>query len=226
VSTGRYWDAHESANEDHRLVTRPAQPNTTQRWIVTEVGGGIFTIQQVSSGRFVEAYSTADEDFGLVTRENNFLATSSRQWRIQIISEVVPADRGAPIVVIPPIGLPNISSSGAFDLLPSASVNLDNGNVGPAGADLAYQGGLANLQLAPVNGAQISFTDGAERGIATAGIASCATAVYSTAPVPLAAVSPGDYACMRTSEGRVSEFRVTSIGLVLRKLSISYTTWQ
>ena len=44
--------------------------------------------------------------------------------------------------------------------------------------------------------------------------------------MPLAIVSPGDFVCMRTDEGRITEFVVNSIGPILRVLSISYTTWQ
>lgn len=227
VSTGRYWDAHESANNDFRLVTRPAQNDLTQRWRVTSVGGGLVTMQQVSNGRFVDAYSTSDGDFGLVTREDSFLAAAgSREWRIRVLSEVVPANPGVPVVVIPPIGIPSVISTGAIELSPGGAVNLDNGVVGPSGADLSYEGGLANLRLAPINGARISFTDGTQRGIATAGIASCASAAFVTTPVPLAAVSPGDYVCMRTDVGHISEFRINNIGGVLRRLSISYTTWR
>jgi hypothetical protein len=36
----------------------------------------------------------------------------------------------------------------------------------------------------------------------------------------------GDYVCYRTDEGRIGEFRIDSIGLVLQVLSVSYTTWQ
>jgi V8-like Glu-specific endopeptidase len=67
VSSGRFVDAHESAAEDFRLVTRPAQNNDTQRWLFTPVGG-VFTMQQASNGRFVDAHEHAGEDFRLVTR--------------------------------------------------------------------------------------------------------------------------------------------------------------
>ena len=235
VSSGLFWDAHDTADRDYEMVTRTAQSNTTQRWTVTELGGGVYTIQQVSTGRFVDAYaeparvvagSIRLENYRLVTRADNFLATDSRLWRIRIINEVVPAERGEPPIIIPPIGVPSILSSGTFDLLPSGRVNLDNGTPGAAGADLAYGGSVGNLQLLPVGGAQISFTDGTQRGIGTAGVQSCATAAYTTAPVPLALISTGDFICMRTGEGHFSEFRVNSIGLVLRRLSISYETWQ
>jgi hypothetical protein len=71
-SNGRFVDAHEHSGEDFGLVTRPAQNNDTQKWILIPVGG-VFTIQQQSNGRFVDAHEHSGEDFGLVTRpaQNN-----------------------------------------------------------------------------------------------------------------------------------------------------------
>ena len=37
-SNGRFLDAHEIADKDFRLVTRPAQNNDTQRWELASVG--------------------------------------------------------------------------------------------------------------------------------------------------------------------------------------------
>ena len=45
------------------LVTRPAQNNRTQQWIIIPVGG-VFTIQQKSNGRFVDAHEYSGKDFG------------------------------------------------------------------------------------------------------------------------------------------------------------------
>jgi hypothetical protein len=84
-SNGRFVDAHELAAEDFRLVTRPAQNNTTQRWILTQVGaaGSVYTIQQQSNGRFVDAHELAAEDFRLVTRpaQNN----TTQRWILTLV---------------------------------------------------------------------------------------------------------------------------------------------
>jgi hypothetical protein len=71
-SNGRFVDAHESADQDFRLVTRPAQNNDTQRWIFSPVGG-VYTIRQRSNLRYVDAHEDASQDFRLVTRpaQNN-----------------------------------------------------------------------------------------------------------------------------------------------------------
>ena len=37
LSNGRFVDAHEDAGEDFRLVTRTAQNNDSQRWLIDRV---------------------------------------------------------------------------------------------------------------------------------------------------------------------------------------------
>jgi len=71
-SNNRFVDAHEYSGKDFGLVTRPAQNNSTQRWIIKPVGG-IYTIQQKSNNRFVDAHEYEGKDYGLVTRlaQNN-----------------------------------------------------------------------------------------------------------------------------------------------------------
>ncbi len=85
LSNDRFVDAHEHAGEDFRLVTRTAQNNDTQRWVVTPVPGHLvtYTIQHLSNGRFVDAHEHGGEDFRLVTRspQNN----DTQRW---VISDV------------------------------------------------------------------------------------------------------------------------------------------
>ena len=66
-------DAHESAGNDFSVVTRIAQNNDTQRWILKPLGDDSYTIQQKSNGRFVDAHESAGNDFSLVSRpeQNN-----------------------------------------------------------------------------------------------------------------------------------------------------------
>ena len=72
-SNGRFMDAHEIEGRDFGLVTRPAQNNNTQRWVLTPLGNNTYTIQQKSNGRFVDAHQTEQKDFAVVTRpaQNN-----------------------------------------------------------------------------------------------------------------------------------------------------------
>lgn len=71
-SIHRYMDAYEDDNNgiDHTVVTREEQQThhaDTQRWIVTDMGGGIYTIQQRSTHRYLDGYiGTNDND--VVTR--------------------------------------------------------------------------------------------------------------------------------------------------------------
>jgi hypothetical protein len=78
VHTGRSLDAHLTASTDFAVVTRPSQPNATQRWYFTNVGNGIYTIEQQSSARFLDAHTTVANDFAVVTRprQNN----PSQRW--------------------------------------------------------------------------------------------------------------------------------------------------
>lgn len=78
-SNNRFVDAHEHSGKDFGVVTRPAQNNSTQRWIISPVGG-IYTIQQKSNNRFVDAHEHSGKDFGLVTRpaQNN----ATQRWVI------------------------------------------------------------------------------------------------------------------------------------------------
>ena len=81
-SNGRFVDAHEYSGKDFGLVTRLAQNNDTQKWVLVRVGGpytgGLYTIQQKSNGRFVDAYQSSGHDFALVTRNAN--NNDSQRW--------------------------------------------------------------------------------------------------------------------------------------------------
>jgi predicted Zn-dependent protease len=85
-SSGRFLDAHESADRDFRLVTRPAQNNDTQRWQLQPVGA-VYMIRQKSTGRFLDAHQNAANDFGLVTRPPQ--SNDTQQW------VVVPSSGGS-----------------------------------------------------------------------------------------------------------------------------------
>jgi Ricin-type beta-trefoil lectin domain-like len=78
----RFLDAHEIQELDYNVVTRPFQGfDTTQQWRMTDLGGGIKTIQQVSSGRFLDAHEIPELGYRVVTRPQQDNAT--QQWRVQ-----------------------------------------------------------------------------------------------------------------------------------------------
>ena len=55
-SNSRFMDAHEIAAKDFALVTRPAQNNDTQQWVLLDLGAHAYTIQQRSNSRFMDAH--------------------------------------------------------------------------------------------------------------------------------------------------------------------------
>lgn len=75
-SAARFLDAHETAAEDFNVVTRPAQENNSQRWLLRTAGTGVVTIQQLSNGRYLDT-----ESFRVVTNKkqpNN----DTQRWRL------------------------------------------------------------------------------------------------------------------------------------------------
>ena len=76
-----YLDAHEHSGADFSVVTRTAQNNDTQRWVLLPVPGSLstYTMQQLSSRRFADAH-TVGSDFSVVTRprQNN----NTQQWEL------------------------------------------------------------------------------------------------------------------------------------------------
>lgn len=225
VNTGRFLDAWQSDAQDWNAVTRPAQNNNTQEWLITDLGGDIHNIQQVSTGRYLDAWEDAGHDYRAVAW--TYQSNSSQQWRITIVRyelEILPLPID-PGIILPPIEPPPpppVYSSGTFELAPPLMADVDQGNLAFAGADLHYFApNLTDLSLVPTNGAAISYTNGSQRGYA-----GCSSAAFSNTPVATSALTAGDYLCVRTSDGRIAELQVTSIGAILGVLSISYTTWQ
>ena len=71
----RFLDALES-----RVVTRPPREvDDAQHWLVTELGGGMTTIRQVTTGLFLAA--APDGECAVVTGDRR--TTHSGRWRIE-----------------------------------------------------------------------------------------------------------------------------------------------
>ena len=75
----RFLDSAESPHEGFRVVNRPFDRQGTQHWRVSDLGGDVSTIQQVSSGRFLDAHEVSD--FCVVTRPGR--DSDTQRWRIQ-----------------------------------------------------------------------------------------------------------------------------------------------
>lgn len=119
----------------------------------------------------------------------------------------------------PPSGPPVTFSTGTRSLPETRRLNLDNGNIGMAGADIWYRANNPAIRrLVPINGAQFALGDRSNRGFA-----GCSAASYSSGALAFAIMPIGSYVCVRTSEGRISQFRVN--GLTGTTLELGYTTW-
>jgi hypothetical protein len=76
----RFLDAHEIPERDFNVVLRGGQDNNTQRWVLTDTGGGLYTIMQVSSDRYLDAHEIESLDFRVVTRPRQ--DNDMQLWRL------------------------------------------------------------------------------------------------------------------------------------------------
>jgi len=60
------------------VVTRSFQNNNTQHWRLTNLGGNVHTIQQVSNNRFLDAHEISSFSFRVVTRKEQRFDNSQR----------------------------------------------------------------------------------------------------------------------------------------------------
>jgi hypothetical protein len=78
-------DAYDYAGTDYTTVTRPAQGNESQQWVITEVDfisdQISYRIQQASTKRFLDAYDYEGTDFKVVTRD--YQGNRSQVWLLQ-----------------------------------------------------------------------------------------------------------------------------------------------
>ncbi len=118
--------------------------------------------------------------------------------------------------------VPRTYSTGKLDVPQTYTFDLDRGQLTGDHVDLKFEAETRDLlYLTPRNGAQLSVGDRSNRGYA-----GCSAARYSGNRVSLRDVPVGSYICVRTDQGRISQFRLNAIkpGRV-KTLSIGYTTW-
>ncbi|KMW56661.1 Serine/threonine protein kinase [Candidatus Rhodobacter oscarellae] len=118
---------------------------------------------------------------------------------------------------------PRTHSTGPLDIPQTYLADLDRGQVTQHGADIWFQAETASrLYLVPRNGAKLGVGNRRNRGYA-----GCSGARYSNARVSLGDIPVGSYVCVRTNEGRISQFRVNGLtGGSPKTLKLGYTTWQ
>lgn len=115
-------------------------------------------------------------------------------------------------------------NTGPISLKQTWMMDLDNGTTGGrAGADIWFQARTATERyLAPQNGATMAIA-----GNRSINLAGCKTlAGYTNAPMPIEIFREGLYVCVKTDEGRYSQFRVNSAaGASPGTMEIGFTTW-
>lgn len=116
-----------------------------------------------------------------------------------------------------------LHSTGAFLAQQTYLFDLDTGALAleNRGADVWFQAVTnTEMYLAPVNGAELAFGDGSDRGFG-----GCQSAAFSGERIRIDR-AVGRHVCARTSDGRLSQFKVAGIsGATPRSLTIEYVTW-
>ncbi|WP_169576951.1 hypothetical protein [Sediminimonas qiaohouensis] len=119
---------------------------------------------------------------------------------------------------------PQTFTTSALDIPQTYTADLDRGSVGAGNAaDIWFQAETADLlYVAPRNGARLGVGDRSNRGYA-----GCSSARFTRDRVSLRDIPVGSYICVRTNEGRISQFRVNGVtGGSPKTLKIGYTTWR
>lgn len=151
--------------------------------------------------------------------------------------EPAPAEEGTaevPPIYIPPVDIADLTpiapitpvtySTGGIDIPQTWVADLDEGGLtSERTGDLWFEAATSTRKyITPRNGASIAVGDRTNRGFL-----GCSNAEYSYDRVPVRAIPVGSYICVRTSEGRVSQFRMNDYAAGSpASLSIGYTTWQ
>ncbi|MEM7059943.1 MAG: hypothetical protein AAF557_20365 [Pseudomonadota bacterium] len=118
---------------------------------------------------------------------------------------------------------PRTHSTGGINLKQTFTADLDNGRTGGGGADIWFQAETRDLlYITPRGRAKIGVGNRRNRGRD-----GCARARYTNSRVSLRDIPVGSYICVKTNEGRISQFRVNALtGSSPKTLKIGYTTWQ
>ena len=80
IENRHFLDAYEIPGQDFTVTAQPDQQNNSQRCVLTDMGGGAFTIMQASSGRYLDAHEIEGLDFRAVTRPRQ--DNDTRLWRL------------------------------------------------------------------------------------------------------------------------------------------------
>lgn len=154
-------------------------------------------------------------------------AINNRTSSLQVYALITPPPVIVPPVIVPPVIIPPVilpilpitHKTGGLSIASSFTADFDAGTTGAGGADVWHHAINAAIRRLEVRGgAQLALGDGSNRGYA-----GCRNAAFSTAPVPFASLSVGTYVCVKTDQGRISQFRVNSY--TGTTMNVGFTTW-
>jgi len=134
---------------------------------------------------------------------------------------------GTPVVLTTPETTPEpptTYATGFLEIPQTWQADLDEGVVGSGpGADIWFEAETATARyVTPLHGASIAIV-----GNTPVGRDGCAQAALYAARVHVDGLQEGTYVCVRTNEGRYSQFRVNApIGPSPGTLMIGFTTWE
>ena len=123
----------------------------------------------------------------------------------------------------PIVAPPRTHRTGALSIPQTYLADLDTGRVTQAGADIWFQAKTAtDRYITPRNGAKIAVA-----GTTSVNLRGCKNLNVSTRSIPLRSAPVGTYVCVKTDQGRYSQFRVNQrVGRSPGTLHIGYTTWK
>ncbi|MEE9434999.1 MAG: hypothetical protein V3V15_12250 [Sphingorhabdus sp.] len=118
---------------------------------------------------------------------------------------------------------PRTHTTGPLNIRQTFLADLDSGRITQNGADIWFQAETRyRLFVTPRNGAKIAVGNRSNRGFA-----GCSRAHFHSGKVALSSIPVGSYVCVKTNQGRISQFRVNGLSSGSPKtLSIGYTTWK
>jgi hypothetical protein len=122
---------------------------------------------------------------------------------------------------LPDLLIPETYSTAAVNWKQTWEIDLDDGSQAAGNDnDLWYRAVTEDEKyMEPVNGAQIALGPYTQHGYA-----GCQGVSYTSDRIPLVAAPIGSYICVKTNEGRTSEFRVNGF-MANGTMKIGYTTW-
>ena len=107
-------------------------------------------------------------------------------------------------------------------LSPRGVLNMDGTGNGSWDADIWLQGNTQNSAMLSSFGDALMAKPGKQQGYK-----GCRNARFASRAIKLEDMNVGDYVCVKTSEGRIAEYRINELRIGRDiEVSIGYTTWK